>query len=167
MAPQLARVAHAYSVEVYSSGGFSSLTAVRAIVDRAVRWQGTTVLLHVGDYDPSGVAIFEAIAKDVEAFVESDRHLATTKIISQRVALTAEQVVEHDLPTAPAKASDGRSKSWTGETCQLEALAPDVLAEIVGNAIRSHFDPITLQDVLDREKEDRAELLGLPPGAEL
>lgn len=165
MAPQLTRVAHRYSIPVYSSGGFSSLTAVRDIVNRAVLWQGTTVLLHVGDFDPSGVAIFESIAEDVSAFVERDRYVARTRIMSQRVALTAEQVAAYDLPTAPAKASDGRSKSWTGETCQLEALAPDVLAEIVEAAILEHFDIDVLHHTLERERGDRAELLGLPRGA--
>jgi hypothetical protein len=164
MAPQLAKVAHRYSIPVYSSGGFSSLTAVRDIVNRAIRWQGTTVVLHVGDYDPSGVAIFDAIAADAAAFVEADRHIQTTAIVPQRVALTRAQVVEHDLPTAPAKTSDRRSRSWRGETCQLEALAPDVLAQIVEAAIIEHFDAAVLREVLNQEKTDRAELLGLPRG---
>jgi hypothetical protein len=165
MAPQLAHVAHRYSIPVYSSGGFSSLTAVRDIVDRAVRWQGTTVLLHVGDYDPSGVAIFDAIASDVEAFVQADRTVFTTMVVSERVALTAVQVEIHELATAPAKASDGRSRTWKGETCQLEALPPDVLADIVDAAILAHFDLDVLNDVLEQERADRAELLGLPRGS--
>lgn len=165
MAPQLAHVAHRYSIPVYSSGGFSSLTAVRDIVDRAVTWSGTTVLLHVGDFDPSGVAIFDAIAQDVEQFVEADRQVLTTRIVSQRVALTADHVREHDLPTSPAKVSDTRSKSWAGGgTCQLEALPPDVIAEIVENAILEHFDEDVLLETLERESRDRAELLGLPRG---
>src|SRR5437870_1547647 len=36
MAPQLARVADDYSVPVFSSGGFASLTAIRLIADRAL-----------------------------------------------------------------------------------------------------------------------------------
>ncbi len=98
------------------------------------------------------------------AFVEQDRHVSTTKVVSQWVALTAEQVAMHDLPTAPAKASDGRSKNWTGETCQLEALAPDVLADIVRDAIVQHFDLDEFRMILEREKADRAEPLGLPRG---
>ena len=165
MVPQLAHVAHGYSIPVYSSGGFSSLTAVRHIVDRAVDWRGTTVLLYVGDYDPSGVAIFEAIAQDAEAFVEEDRQVLTTTIVSQRVALTEGQLVAHDLPTAPAKTSDARSKAWTGGgTCQLEALPPNVLAEIVEDAILEQFDIDILRGTIKLEERDRAELLGLPRG---
>ena len=38
----------------------------------------------------------------------------------RRVALTKEQVDGYELPTAPPKKSDSRSKKWKGETCQLQ-----------------------------------------------
>jgi hypothetical protein len=165
MLPQLARVADAFSVPVYSSGGFSSLTAVRQIVERAIDRTHPTVLLHVGDHDPSGVSIFESIAEDVAAFVERDRIIANQRVTAQRVALTDEQVGELSLPMAPAKPGDSRSGSWSGETCQLEALAPDKLADIVRDAIIGWFDLGPLQNVIDSERLDRAELLrALPQG---
>jgi hypothetical protein len=110
------------------------------------------------------VVAVEGFAADAAAFVEQDRYIATTRIIAQRVALTEVQVAEHDLPTAPAKSSDARSRTWRGGTCQLEALAPDVLAEIVHEAILEHFDLDRLQRVLNQERADRAQLLGLPQG---
>jgi hypothetical protein len=165
MGPQLVRVAHPYSIEVRSSGGFSSLTAVREIVDRALDRDRPTVLLHVGDYDPSGVAIFEAIAEDAAAFVETDRQILTQRIIAERVALTADQVEGYELETAPPKPTDSRSRTWRGETCQLEALAPDDLAQVVLDAILRWIDVDVLDAVLHAEASDRAELLGLPaPG---
>ena len=163
MAPQLAYIAHDYSIPVYSSGGFLSLTAVRSIAERGVAFSVPLVILHVGDFDPSGVAIFDSIAADAAAFVEADRHVATSRIIAERVALTVEQVETYSLPTAPPKTSDSRSKGWT-ETCQLEALAPDVLADIVREEILEWIDVDVLQDVLEQERADRAELLGLPRG---
>jgi hypothetical protein len=54
MMPQLALVAEHFSVPVFSCGGFASLPAVRQIVDRAYARNVPTVLLHVGDFDPSG-----------------------------------------------------------------------------------------------------------------
>lgn len=47
-----------------------------------------------------------------------------------RVAVTAEQVVTYNLPTAPPKTTDRRSFSGTAAT-QAEALPPDILAAIV------------------------------------
>jgi hypothetical protein len=166
MAPQLARVADRYSVPVFSSGGFSSLTAVRMIVDRACERDQPTVLLHVGDFDPSGASIFEAMSEDAVAFLEEDRVIALQRIIPVRVALTGEQVSEYDLPTAPPKASDSRSKSWRGETCQLEALAPDALAELVSWAIEEWFDVGKLAEQVEHERADRAQLFkALPRGS--
>jgi len=166
MVHQLARVANRYSVPVYSSGGFSSLTANHEVAQRALSRDVPTVLLHVGDLDPSGESIFGALTEDAAAFVRHDRVIVPQRIEAERVALTPEQVARHDLPTAPAKKSDSRSRDWKGGTCQLEALAPDVLAGIVEDAIEDWFDLDLYAEQIDAEREDRAELLALPPGAQ-
>lgn len=166
MASQLARVANDYSVPVFSAGGFASLTAVRDIAERALDLDVPTILLHAGDYDPSGESIFASIALDAAAFVEADRIVNTLAIHPIRIALTGEQVADYQLETAPPKVSDSRSASWEGEgTCQLEALAPDLLAAIVRGSIASVFDPDVLQRQVEREDEDRVGLLrALPAG---
>jgi hypothetical protein len=165
MLDQLERVAGQFSVTAYTSGGFLSLTAVKHIADRACDRNVPTVLLHVGDLDPSGESVFTALAEDTAAFVEADRSIHIQRVEAVRVALTREQVDEHDLPTAPAKASDKRTASWAGETCQLEALAPDVLASIVEEAIRSRMDDAKLAAQIAAEHSERVELLhALPAG---
>lgn len=164
MVGQLAKVASDYSVPVFSASGFASLSAVWMIADRALRRNEPTVLLHVGDLDPSGESIFTAIAEDAAAFVRADRTIHTTRLDAVRVALTVEQVETYELPTAPVKATDSRSAGWAGGTCQLEALPPDTLADIVREAIEGQLDLARLRLELARERDDRAELLGLPRG---
>jgi len=166
MLRQLNLIAAAYSVPVFSKSGYSSLTATREIADRALEREVPTVLLHVGDFDPSGESIFEVIAEDAAAFVEADRAILPQRIEARRVALTRGQVAEHDLPTAPPKTGDSRSKKWKGDTCQLEALPPDVLAGIVKNAIRNEFDLDRYERGVEQERRDRAELLALPPAGD-
>ncbi len=158
MLGQLERVAQHYSVPVYSTGGFGSLTANYEIAERALDRLVPTVLLHVGDFDPSGESIFTAMSQDVAAFVRADRIIETLAIEPVRVALTADQVAAFNLPTA-------RSAKWQGGTCQLEALAPDELAEIVRAEIENRIDFEIFESVLAQERDDRAELLALPPGA--
>lgn len=164
MLGQLDQVAAEYGVKVFSASGFGSLTANYEIARRALAQTVPTVLLHVGDFDPSGVSIFEAASEDAARFVEADRVLANLEIRPVRVALTAEQVEIYSLPTAPPKRSDSRAARWKGETCQLEALAPDQLAAIVRGAIEAHLDLDRFGRVLAKEEADRAELLALPPG---
>ncbi len=165
MAPQLANVADDFAVPVFSAGGFASLTAVRLIVNRAVRRNVPTLLLHVGDFDPSGESIFDAIIEDARAFALEDAVIGTQRVEGHRLALTAEQVEGHRLPTAPAKATDSRSARWQGGTCQLEALPPDVLAATVRGQLEMLFEPLALTREVQAEARDRRELLrALPAG---
>ena len=164
MRDQLWNAVSGYTVPVYSGGGFDSLTAQYQLARRALSRDVPTVVLHVGDFDPSGASIFTSLTENAAAFVEADRVLQTQRIEAVRVALTAEQVEAGELPTAPPKPTDSRSTTWRGETCQLEALAPDDLAEIVLAAVRERIDEDVRNDVLWTEKYDRDELLGLPPG---
>ena len=59
--------------------------------------------------------------------------------------------------TAPPKPTDNRR--FTGQTVQAEAIAPDVLSDILRDAIEARRDPWATDAVLAREKEIRAELL--------
>ena len=158
MIQQLAAVAHRYSVPVYSSSGFDSLTAKKRMADRICAIGKPAVILHLGDHDPSGASIFESVAEDVEAFVAADRPHGLVTVLFERLTLTAHQVRRYRLTTAPAKASDSRSKTWTGETCQLEALSPSQIAEILDTAIVLRLDPEKLADSEIAEERERADL---------
>ena len=112
-----------------------------------------TVVLHIGDLDPSGVCIFDSIEADVMAFVGRDQ-----EVLFKRIALTPEQVVLYGLPTSPPKATDKRGEGIK-ETCQCEALPPDTLAQIVKAAVQEYIDDG--QYALDRymEEQERAHLI--------
>ena len=98
--PQLERVAAPFSVGVYSSGGFDSLTDKHRI---GREWGGVPItVLHLGDHDPSGVHCFRALGEDVVAFA---RHYGGD-IEFARLAVTPEQARQHGLPSAPPKATD-------------------------------------------------------------
>jgi hypothetical protein len=183
MMPQLERVADDFSVPVYSSGGFVSASAVWEMREHALKQNRPTVILHVGDFDPSGASIFTAMSEDAGAFVEADRVIATQRIIPVRVALTGAQILQHKLPTAPPKPkkdgsgdyADSRAKNWmktpearmVGGTVQAEALPPDVLADIVRDAIEEWFDLDRMKQEIETEQRDRTQLLrALPRGGE-
>ncbi len=158
---QLAEVAHEYSVQVYSSSGFDSLTAKKRLADRICQVGKPAIILHLGDFDPSGASMFDVIGEDVGKFVLADRPHGMVTAEFRRVALTAEQVKDYGLPTAPAKATDSRAKAWSGETCQLEALAPDQIAELLRDAIEHIVDRDLINLDLEDEAEERTELARL------
>ena len=154
MVPQLERVAKEFSVPVLCSGGFDSVTAKHAV---AVEWasMGDVTVLHLGDHDPSGVHMFGSLDEDIRSFL--DGLDAGGRVEFQRLAVTLEQVVEFNLPTAPAKETDRRS--FDGDTVQCEAIPPDELARILERAILDRFDPRGLQGVLSLEEEQRTKLV--------
>lgn len=154
MVPQLERVAKEFSVPVLCSGGFDSVTAKHAV---AVEWasMGDVTVLHLGDHDPSGVHMFGSLDEDIRSFLGGLD--GGGRVQFQRLAVTLEQVVEFNLPTALAKKTDRRS--FVGDTVQCEALPPDELARILERAILDHFDPQGLAGVLSLEQEQRTQLI--------
>jgi hypothetical protein len=74
--------------------------------------------------------------------------------------VTPEQIADLALETQVKKVSDNRAFGGrTTRTCQAEAIAPDVLAQIVRDAIESRIDHKALRRVLAREKRVRRELI--------
>ena len=171
MMPQIARVSHRYSVPVYSCSGFDSLTSKYDLtqdVSRAFTYKGRrTVVLHLGDHDPSGESMFsDGLVEDVHAFVGSiiSHKDPSDVVMFKRIALTAEQAMSYRLEPAPPKKTDSRTKKWgTRPTYQLEALPPDVLAEMVGREITALFNREIFDADLAAEPEMRRKIaLSLP-----
>lgn len=156
MVPQVVRVVADYGVAVYSSGGFDSTTAKHDAAQRVAGRHRPTVVLHIGDHDPSGVAVFTSAAEDVAAMAAGLGRRAAVRF--ERVAVTAEQVTAYGLPEAPAKASDHRGE-WIGGTVQAEALDPATLADIVRTAVTELIDADILDEVIAVEEAERAELV--------
>jgi hypothetical protein len=168
MVPQLQRVADPYGVEVYSGSGFESLTARFETMERvydnlaANTRPKRTVVLRVGDLDPSGRSAVDSFAADVwELLAEypvADGHADLSSVLSvEHVAVTAAQIAEHELPTQPQKSEDKRGEHMN-ESVQAEALPPDVLAVVVDDAIRQHIIPSRLAALQARSAAERDRL---------
>jgi hypothetical protein len=156
MVPQAARVAHHYGITVYSAGGFDGVTIKHDAASRVLARHQPTLVLHVGDYDPSGLSIFDAAAEDVAQMVR-DRG-GGDAVTFKRVALTPKQIATYALVEAPPKPTDKRG-TWHGGTVQAEALGPDMLAGELEQALREHLDLDVFERVLTIEADERAELL--------
>jgi hypothetical protein len=152
MAPQLARVTDPYGITVMSSGGFDSLTEKYQFARELADEDRPVEVVSVGDHDGSGAHMYLAYIEDILAFT---RELGG-EVSFTRLAVTPEQIAQYGLPTAPPKPTDKRA--FSGETCQAEALAPDVLADILRAAIDVRIDRTALERVHIREREARRQL---------
>lgn len=150
-------------VPILALGGYSSQSYVDEITRDVRRYRQRddgaeshhprpAVLLYAGDFDPSG----EDIDRDFAARTD-----CWHKVI--RVALTAPQVTEFDLPPNPGKATDSRASAFVarhGELVQVEldALPPETLRSLFDDAIADFWDKSTYEAVREREDEHRQQL---------
>lgn len=102
----------------------------------------TPIMIHLGDFDPSGIAIPKSIVNRM-----SVHHSVEVKLI--RAGLNQSQIREYNLPFDPettGKKQDPNFKSWAAEygektpAVELDALHPGILADIVKKALESVYD---------------------------
>jgi hypothetical protein len=124
MLAQWERAADPYGGHVVSSGGFDSLSDkwrfAQLVRDANARFE----VLHIGDLDRHGESIFDVLAEDVKAF-NGYRRVTFT-----RLAVTEAQVHELGLESAVENEL----------IVQAEAIPPDVLAQLVDEAIRERIN---------------------------
>jgi hypothetical protein len=172
MVPLLTEIGEPYGIGVSSGGGYDSVTAKHSLAKRAFqRAQDDleTLVLHVGDFDPSGEGMYESLADDVGEMVFQWKD--TGWIQFKRVALREDQVIEMGIETAPPKPLDSRSRSFIANhpeavehfgseqiTAQLEALRPPDLRTLISKTIERHLNLKIYEEVLEREKEIREQV---------
>ncbi len=166
MVPQLTKVAHDYGVPVCSCGGFDSLSVKHDFVREVLDREQPTMVLQVGDLDPSGVSILDSLASDVTKFCSDYAPDREDAIDFRRVLVRPEQeakygLVREDISPEKRKIGDGVCKRTDrpfnppfNYTIQAEAFAPDVLATVVREAIESVID----LDELERTREESADI---------
>jgi hypothetical protein len=135
-------------VPILALGGYGSqsyVDVVRTDTERSVR---PAILIYAGDFDPSG----EDIDRDFTA-----RTGCWDQVI--RVALSAEQVTDYELPINPGKTTDSRAAGFIerhGQLMQVEldALPPETLHALFQDAVDRFWDVSIYSAVLDREADD-------------
>jgi ParB-like chromosome segregation protein Spo0J len=159
--PIIQPVAADYCIPLTIGRGYASLPPRAAIVERYENsGKDRLVLLVLSDFDPEGEDIPESFARSLrDDFGVSD-------VVPIKVALTAEQVAEYDLPPIlEAKKKSSRYKRFAaahGDVVhELEALSPNVLQTILREAIEQVVDRRALNREIEREKADAARLAGI------
>lgn len=116
------------------------------------------VILHFGDHDPSGIDMSRDIIDRLRLFLSKDR------LDFKRLALNMDQIVEHNPPPNPAKATDIRFNSYVDkygkESWELDALDPAILSEMVRTEVNKLIDKKQWKAQQAKEQEGRR-LLGV------
>ena len=153
----LKRITDYYHIHLVTNRGYSSCTAMYDAYKRfyQAKYDGQKgIILYVGDHDPSGVDMVRDIRDRLAEFgVEPE-------VIS--VALTMEQIEEYHLPPNPAKIKDPRSKwyieKYGNTSWEVDALKPQVLDQLVRDAVEERIDIALFDKVVEKEKQDKVKL---------
>ena len=148
--PRLVRVARPYGVWVYSGGGSDGLKPKKEAAERAADREVPTIIGHLGDFDEAGGNIYNAFKEDVSAFVDwhCEYQGAQGDLDVDRLALTYQQAVDHDLLDSHGKA-------------ELDGLPVPVLDAIVIGFIKKHMDLKILEAVKNDEPQMRKDAIDL------
>lgn len=160
LAGVLYQVTESWDVPLMVTRGYPSLTylasAAEAIEAESPR---PAFLYYLGDFDPSGLDIprhTEAQMRDLAPY---------TNFTFERVAVTAEQISQWNLPTRPTKLSDSRARTFAGSaSVELDAIPPAELRTLVDRCISQHVDEATLRrtEAIERDARFLLSSLRLP-----
>lgn len=151
----LTSVCKELGVSLYPCGGFSSITlaydAAQIINEQFEEYGKTPIVLFVGDYDPAGLLIDEALKSELREHLLPD---ARKKLQFERLGISPWHIHTYDLPTKPRKASD-RRRPDIKETVEAEALPAGVLRDFVWGTINNLLPEGALKVAKKVEAEER------------
>jgi len=144
-------------VPYFSCRGYTSQSAMWEAAQRLIEREDSgkeTIIFHLGDHDPSGIDMTRDISDRLEMFHST--------VSVQRIALSMDQVDEHNPPPNPAKTTDARYESYRQEygddSWELDALEPKVLTALIRGEVERVRDPERWHAQIERQEEARNEL---------
>ncbi len=138
-----------YDVPLLVARGYSSITFLHTAAEVIAAGGKPAYVYHLGDWDPSGQDAADHIERKLREYASG------SEIHFEKLAVTARQITEWHLPTRPTKASDSRSKRWTGDSVELDAIPPDHLRRLVRDAIERHITPDRMAVIEVAEQSER------------
>lgn len=156
------RSSNTYDVPYLSCKGYTSQSEMWGAAQRIVGYgeEGKrTVILHLGDHDPSGIDMTRDIDERLQMFCEYHGQPAPVVL---RIALNMDQVRKYNPPPNPAKVTDCRSPKYIAkfghESWELDALAPKVIDDLIAKHIKMNLDEEKFAAAKERQQKARLEL---------
>jgi hypothetical protein len=150
-------VTSAYDVPLMVARGFSSETfCFEAVQD--VDPEKPYYVYYLGDYDRAGQDAARSLQEKLERFAD-ERGVA---VFFETIAVDIAQIVELGLPTREPKRNTEADKRWPyAIACELDAIPPHKLRDIVEQAIKQHLPARQLEVLKVAEESERFMLRGL------
>ncbi len=157
-------VAWPYCLRVTTCRGYQSVSKLHEYSERAMAAieKGLhPLVLYFGDFDASGVDMFEAAQRTISG------KFGVSRIDFKRIALTPETIAAYGLPHNPdaVKEGDVRTKAFRAKygdmAVELDSLHPKDLETIATEAIQAHLDMEDFELQMEIEEEELAKIAAL------
>jgi len=160
LAGVIARVCRENDVPFMSCRGFVSQSEMYAAGKRAERRfyddDQETIIIHLGDHDPSGIDM----TRDNEDRTKLFAGPGAPDVI--RIALNMDQVDHFKPPPNPAKLTDSRARDYIArygkESWELDALDPKVITKLISKTVDNYRDE-SLWSVKEDQHREECEVL--------
>lgn len=133
-----------YNANLVTFEGEVSITACYDLIQRIKEADKPTRVFYISDFDPAGKSMPVAMSRKIEYML--GKYNIDSDVRVKALVLTLEQVKQYQLPRTPIKKTEKRAASFedafgTGavELDALEALYPNVLGNIVRNAMQPYY----------------------------
>jgi hypothetical protein len=113
------------------------------------------VIFYIGDLDPAGVLIDISIERELRQHLDPGINLTF-----ERVGITAQQVIEYDLPTKPRKEGERRAPHIE-RTVEAEAMPAGLMRQLLRERIEALLPTRALKIAKVAEENERAFLKSL------
>jgi hypothetical protein len=156
----IANVCHELDVPYFACRGYVSQSEQWQAGQRACRRMTRsqeTIILHLGDHDPSGVDM----TRDNETRLDLFAGGGCTGV--HRIALNYDQVQEYNPPPNPAKLTDTRAPGYIhrygNESWELDALDPHVIEQLIRDHVDEYRDIELFDARLALQEQQRNQLI--------
>lgn len=150
-------------------------TACKGYMSASTMWQAAqrmranwrerrqpTIVLHLGDHDPSGIDMTRDIDDRLHMFAVRPGDNDPCDITVVRIALTRDQVEQYQPPPNPAKETDSRFATYQAvfgqESWELDALEPQTIVDLITTRIEEYTAALQFRRAQRREADQRAYL---------
>ncbi len=143
----LKAVAEKYNINIVTSMGEISLTAVWRFIKRIAESTKPVRIFYISDFDPAGEKMPVSVARKMEFLLRQLRLSRKLDVKLKPLMLTRRQCRKFDLPSTPLSPSSRKTYSFTTyngfgvtELQALEVFRPGYISKFVDDHLKSYLD---------------------------
>lgn len=146
-----------FQVPFFACKGYVSQSEMWEAAQRLKRHEKVgkdTVVIHLGDHDPSGLDMTDDITRRLAMFGST--------VTVERIALTWDQIQQYAPPPNPAKTTDARYAKYQGQygndSWELDSLEPQVMIDLIREAVQTRIIQDLWDEAVERQDTGRVQL---------